>query len=82
MPSFAHVVEADGVGLDRDPALALQIHGVEHLLHHFALGQRAGDFQQAVGQRRLAVIDVRDNTEIADVIAGSMRYDEPGNPEF
>ena len=51
---------------DGDAALALQIHGVEHLLHHFALRQRVRRFEQAVGQRRLAVIDVRDDTEIAD----------------
>ncbi len=31
------VIQAHGVGLDGDAALALQIHGVEHLLHHFAL---------------------------------------------
>ena len=55
--------------LDGDAALALQVHGVEHLLHHFALRQRAGDLQQAVGQRRLAVVDVRNDREIADKFA-------------
>ena len=63
------VVQADGVGLDGDAALALQVHGVEHLLHHFALRERAGDLEQAVGQRRLAVVDVRDDREIADEFA-------------
>ncbi len=70
------VVQADGVGLDGDAALALQVHGVEDLLHHFALRQRAGDFQQAVGQRGFAVVDVRDDGEIADEFAdpcGMMR---------
>jgi hypothetical protein len=47
------VVQAHGVGLDGDAALALQVHGVEHLLHHFALRERAGDLQQAVRQRDL-----------------------------
>ena len=70
------VVEPDGVGLDGDAALALEVHGVEHLLHHFALRQRAGVLEQAVGQRRLAVVDMRDDREISDVLAGSMRYDE------
>ena len=32
----------------------------------FALLERAGGFEQAVGQRRLAVIDVRDDREIPD----------------
>ena len=57
------------MGLDGDAALALQVHGVEHLLHHFALRERAGDFEQAVGQRRLAVVDVRNDREIADEFA-------------
>ena len=63
------VVEPDGVGFDGDAALALQVHGVEDLLHHFALRERAGDFEQPVGQRRLAVVDVRNDREIADEFA-------------
>ena len=31
------IVQANGVSLDGDPTLALQIHGVEDLVHHFAL---------------------------------------------
>ena len=60
------VVQANALGFDGDAALALQIHGVEHLRDHFALGERAGHFEQAVGQRGLAVVDVRDDAEIAD----------------
>ncbi len=56
------VIQSHGVGLDSDAPLALQIHGVQHLFHHFALLQRAGGFEQTVGERRLAVIDVRDDT--------------------
>ena len=35
------IVQAHGLRLDGDAALALDIHGIEHLLppHHFALGQ-------------------------------------------
>ncbi len=44
-----------------------KIHRVQQLLLHFALGDGAGAFQQAVGQRALAVIDVRDDAEIADL---------------
>ena len=57
------------MGFDGDAALALQVHRVEDLLHHFALRERAGDFEQAVGQRRLAVVDVRNDREIADEFA-------------
>ena len=57
---------ADGVGFDGDAALALEVHGVENLLLHFAHGERAGQLQQAVGERGFAVIDVRDDRKIAD----------------
>ena len=63
------VVEADGVGFDGDAALALQVHGVEDLLHHFALGERAGDFEQTVGQGAFAVVDVRNDREIPNEFA-------------
>jgi hypothetical protein len=54
------------VRLDRDAPLALQIHRVEHLRFHFAGLQGARLFEQTVGQRRLAVIDMGDDGEIAD----------------
>ena len=69
MPSSARIIQAHGVGLDGDAALALQVHGVEHLLHHFALRQRAGRLEQPVRQRRFAVIDVRNDGEIPDEFA-------------
>ena len=52
--------------LDRDAALALEVHRVEHLRFHLARLQRAGDLEEAVGERRLAVVDVRDDREVAD----------------
>ena len=52
--------------LDGDAALALEIHRVEDLRFHLARLQRAGHLEEAVGQRRLAVIDVRDDREVAD----------------
>ena len=58
---------AHGLRLDRDPALALELHRVEQLLLHVALGDRVGELEDAVGERRLAVVDVRDDREVADV---------------
>ena len=52
--------------LDGDAALALEVHGVEDLRLHLARLQRAGHLEEAVGQRRLAVVDVRDDGEVAD----------------
>ena len=37
MPVAGRIIQAHGVGFDGDAALALQVHGVEHLLHHLAL---------------------------------------------
>ena len=53
--------------LDGDAALALEIHRVEELRLHLARLERAGDLEEAVGQRRLAVVDVRDDGKVADV---------------
>src|SRR5687768_11662859 len=55
------VVQAYRVGFDRDPALALEVHRVEDLRLHLAGLQRTGEFQEAIRQRRLAVVDVRDD---------------------
>ena len=51
------VHHAHGVGLDGDAALALQVHGIEYLGLHLACGERAGEFQQPVGECGLAMID-------------------------
>ena len=61
-------VDADGLGLDRDPALALELHRVEHLLAHLAARDGVGELEDAVGQRRLPMVDVRDDREVADAV--------------
>ena len=60
------VVHAHGLALDGNAALALQLHAVQNLIHHFPLLKYAGFFQNAVGQGGLAVVDMRDNAKIAD----------------
>ena len=66
----ALVVEGGVLGVDRDAALALEVFRVHHALGGRVLRrQRAGLAQQAVEQRRLAVIDVRDDREVAHVLA-------------
>ena len=57
---------ADGLGLDGDALLALQVHGVEHLRGHIALRDRAGLLEKPVGERRFAVVDVGDDAEVAN----------------
>ena len=60
------VHHADGVGLDGDAALALQVHGVEDLGLHLARGERSGQLQQAVRQRGFTVVDMRDDGKVAE----------------
>ena len=61
------VEDGDGRGLDGDAALALQVHVVEDLVLELALGDGPGAHEQAVGQRALAVVNVGDDREIANL---------------
>src|SRR6185295_7158451 len=63
-----NVGHADRVELDGDPALALQVQGIQNLSLHLPLLQHAGCLDQPIGERRLAVVDVRDNAEVANMI--------------
>ena len=64
---FGFVHQAHGLGFDGDAAFALDIHGIEHLLGHLAVGQPAAMLNQSIRQRRLAMVDVRDDGKIANV---------------
>ena len=58
--------DAHGLGLDRDPALALEIHRIEQLLAHVAVGDRVRELKNPIGQGRLPVVDVGDDGEVSD----------------
>ena len=45
------VAKRSRLGLDRNAALLLEIHAVEHLLAHFTVGEAAAALNQAVGKR-------------------------------
>ena len=75
------VGQAHGLGLDGDPALALDLHVVEHLFSHLALGERAGLLDQPVRQRGFAVVDVGDDGKIADVVE-RRRHVAPASSTF
>ena len=62
------VHHSDSVELDRDSALPLQLVGVQHLVPHVSLVEGPSNLQHSIGKRRLAVIDMRDNTEVAYVV--------------
>jgi len=58
---------ADGIGLDGDAPLLLDVHRVEHLLGEVALLHRVGELENPVGDGRLAVVDVGHDREVADM---------------
>src|SRR3546814_10234656 len=64
---FRSVRQRYRLGLDGDAAFALDRVVVEHLGFHLARGQASAQLDDAVGQGRLAVVDVGDDREIADV---------------
>ncbi len=67
MAIVGFIIERDTLRLDRDTALALDVHRVQHLLLHFTLGQAFAGLYQAIGQGRLAMIDMGNNRKIANV---------------
>lgn len=58
--------QPDRLALDGDAALALDVHAVEVLGAHLALLDHTGQLQHPVREGRLAMVDVRDDAEVAD----------------
>ena len=56
-----------GLGLDRDAPLPLELHRVEQLRPHQAGIDRVGQLEDPVRERRLAVVDMGDDAEVADL---------------
>jgi len=55
------------VHLDRDAALALEVHRVEQLLFHLTHGDRTRYFEETIRERGFPVVDVRDDAKISNV---------------
>ncbi len=70
LPVFRLVRQRNGLGFDGNAALALDRIRVEHLRLHLTRLQTAAQLNDAVGERGLAVIDVGDDGEVADVPHG------------
>ena len=80
VPVRCGVTHAHRRRLDRHAFLALEIHGVQHLRHHIPLGDRAGCLQQAIRQGRFAVVNMGDNTEVADELLIHRKVLAPWRP--
>ena len=71
------VPERCGLRLDGDAPLALEVHRIEDLRLHLPLGQAPAALDEAVGQGRLAVIDVGDDRKVANVLHGVQKKGAP-----
>ena len=67
LPVTGGVVQRDALGLDGNAPLPLYVHGIEHLLVHFAGAQATTVLDKPVGQRGFSMVDMGDNGKIADV---------------
>ncbi len=67
LPIQSRVINPHGIGLDRDPTFALNVHAVEHLSLHIPLLDRSSLLNQPVSQRGFTVVNMRHDREIADV---------------
>ena len=68
LATLGSVSHGNRMAFDGDAAFALEVHGVEHLLLHLALRNRPCGFEQTVAESGLAVIDVGDDTKVADPV--------------
>ena len=60
------VLEPNGRHLDGDPPLPLDVHAIEHLLAHLLGSNGPGGLEEAVRERGLPVVNMRDNAKIAN----------------
>jgi hypothetical protein len=58
------VIHRHRMRLDCDAALALEVHRVEMLRRHLPVADGVGRLQETIRERRLAVIDVRNDAKI------------------
>jgi len=74
---FGRVTHHHRMRFDRDPALPFQVHRIKELILPFPLLDGARALKQPVRQRRFAVIDMRDDAEVARELncheSGTMR---------
>ena len=62
------IIQTHALRLDGDAALAFNVHGIQHLMLHFTVGQATAQLDKAVSQRGLAMVDVGDDRKIANVL--------------
>ena len=80
LPVLRMVDRTDGLGLDRDTPLPLNVHIIQDLILHLTLRQDPRLFNDPVCERAFSVIDMRDDAEIANLIhIDFSQIDPPGS---
>jgi hypothetical protein len=62
------ILHLNGVALDCDTLLTLEVHIVEHLSLHLTLVQGVSLLEESIGKGTLTVVDVCNDTEIANIL--------------
>ena len=65
---FGLVSQRSGLRLDGYPTLFFDVHRVQHLRFHLSVAQAAAALNDAVSQGGFAVVNVRDDRKISDVV--------------
>ena len=66
--------DPDVLGLDGDAPLSFDVHRVEVLVAHVTRVDGAGELEYAIGQRRLAVVDVGHDRKVADLVGSKCAH--------
>ena len=65
---FGMILELYDIQLDRDPSFPFQIKRIQDLILHLSFRYGLRQFQDPVGKRRLAVVDMCNDGEIPDSV--------------
>jgi hypothetical protein len=56
------------MAFDGNTPFLFQFHAVEHLVVHIPFGDGVGELEQAVGKGAFAMVDMRNDAKVPDVI--------------
>jgi len=62
------VIQRYALRFDRYSTLALQFHGIQYLVFHFAIRKRTTHLDKAIRQGRFTMVDMRNDGKVSDVV--------------
>jgi hypothetical protein len=64
---FCRKGQRNTLGFNSDTALALDIHGIQHLRGHFPLTEATTELNKAISNGGFAMVDMGNNRKISDM---------------